>query len=84
MEEERSIREIEKSLAVGEVKTRQMLEFINKFEGPVNAKEEEKNIIKKMINDIEMEIDLYKGYNQKNEDIKKKVNNHLANNNMAV
>jgi hypothetical protein len=40
-----------------------MLQFINKFEGPVNAKEEEKNIFKKMIKDIEDEIDLYKGYN---------------------
>lgn len=54
-----------------------MLQFINKFEGPVNAKEEEKNIFKKMIKDIEGEIDLYKGYNQKTEEIKKKIATHL-------
>jgi len=62
-EEEKSIKLIEKQLANGQLKTRHMLQFINKFEGPVNAKEEEKNIFKKMIKDIEDEIDLYKGYN---------------------
>ena len=50
-----------------------MLEFIKKFENPVNAKEEEKNILKKMIIEIDEEIDLYKKYNQKDEEIKKKV-----------
>ena len=63
-EEEIAIRELDQKLAAGDIKTKKMLQFINKFENPVKFKEDEKSIIEKMTVEIDEEIYLYKGYNE--------------------